>query len=102
MARIVEENEPLKNKLQDAEQATKELENTVKEKNHVTSLLKDQLKLSQNEISKLHQAQSISAPSGTPPSSSLQTGTLPGISHLGTYMLKTQEDIHFRLSVLVF
>ena len=80
--------------MQDAEQATKELENTVKEKNHVTSLLKDQLKLSQNEISKLHQAQSISAPSGTPPSSSLQTGTLPGISHLGTYMLRTQEDIH--------
>ena len=92
VARIVEENESLTNKLQDTEQVTRELENTIKEKSHVISHLKDQVKLSQNETSKRHETQSILAPPGTPLSSSLQTGTLPGISHLDTFLLSTQED----------
>ena len=87
---VIEDNESLTNKLQDAEQVARELEITLNEKNHIISLLKDQVKTSQNEISELHQAHTISAPPGTTPSSSSQPGTLSGISHLGTDSLSTQ------------
>ena len=87
---VIEDNESLTNKLQDAEQVARELEITLNEKNHIISLLKDQVKTSQNEISELHQAHTISAPPGTTPSSSSQSGTLSGISHLGTDSLSTQ------------
>ena len=50
---INEKNESLIEQLGDAEQATRELRNTVTQKNQVILLLKDQVKLSQNEISKL-------------------------------------------------
>ena len=67
---VIEDNESLTNKLQDAEPVARELEITLNEKNHIISLLKDQVKTSQNEISELHQAHTISAPPGTTPSSS--------------------------------
>ena len=80
---INEKNESLTEQLGDAEQVTRELHNTVTQKNQVILLLKDQVKLSQNEISKLLQAQSISPPPITPVKSS-QSSTTPGISDLGT------------------
>ena len=98
VARVIEEKEALTDKLEDAEQAMRELENTVKEKNSVVSLLKDQIKLSKNEILKLHQTQSISAPPGTPLSSLSQTCTPPGISHIGTDLRTTHEGSNNNLS----
>ena len=50
---ISEKNESLTGQLGDAEQVTREIHNPVTQKNQVILLLKDQVKLSQNEISKL-------------------------------------------------
>ena len=80
---VVEKNESLLEKLEDAEQATKELHNTVTEKNHAISLLKDQVKLSQKNTQKLHQGQSISSPPITSLLSSTQSVTAPiGINNI--------------------
>ena len=80
---VVEKNESLLDKLEDAEQATKELNNTITDKNHTISLLKEQVKLSQKNTSKHHQAQSISSPPITLSSSSTQSVTAPvGINNI--------------------
>ena len=91
---INEKNESLTEQLGDAEQVTRELHNTVTQKNQVILLLKDQVKLSQNEISKLLQAQSISPPPITPVLSSSQSGTASGLSHLGTDTLVRHAGIN--------
>ena len=79
----------------------RELEDTVKAKFRIISLLKDEAKLSQNEIDNLRQSQchSSSAPSGTPARTPPQSGTpsqsgtlLSGITQLGTDSLPTHVD----------
>ena len=77
----------------------RELENAVNAKNRIISLLEDKSKLSQNEIDhlRLSQCHSASPQLGTPAHSPSQSGTLSGISQLGTDTLHVDRNCNLHL-----